>query len=78
MADLLLVRGDSACHDVHQICQYVSITSGLSGPRISPCHLKYNQQKLGEEADRIKPLPTLHKMSVEIVRNKGPLGEGSG
>ena len=25
LADLLLVRGDSAYHDVHQICQYVSI-----------------------------------------------------
>ena len=65
------LRGDLACHDVHQICQYVSIR-GYQVPEYRNV-TSNTGDKNWEEVDRIKPLPTLHKMSVEIVRNKGPL-----
>ena len=50
----------------------MSVSGGIRSRNIAMSP-QIQETKTWEEADRIKPLPTLHKMSVEIVRNKGPL-----
>ena len=61
------LRGDLACHDVHQICQYVSVPVSVS-PNIAMS--PHSQSTKTEKEERrlsqsdIKPLPTWHKMSV--------------